>query len=90
MDGPNLNMKFFEEFSQHHKERSFHSLINIGSCGFHIVNGSYWRGKKKSGWSLKKLLKGAYYVLHNSPARREDCESITGFNSYPLSFCSTR
>ena len=29
MDGPNVNMKFFEEFSQHHKERSFHSLILV-------------------------------------------------------------
>ena len=36
MDGPNVNMKFFEEFLQHHKKRSFHSLINIGSCGLHI------------------------------------------------------
>ena len=33
MDGANVNMKFFEEFLQHHKERSSHSLINIGSCG---------------------------------------------------------
>ena len=29
MDGPNVNMKFFEEFSQHHKERSSHSLILV-------------------------------------------------------------
>ena len=83
-------MKFFEELSQHHKERSFHSLINIGSCGLHIVHGSFSQGKTKSGWSLKKISKGIYYVLHNLPAHREDYESVTGSNSYPLSFCSTR
>ena len=53
MDGPNVNMKFFEEFSQHHKERSFNSLNNIGSYGLHIVHGSFSRGETKSGWSLK-------------------------------------
>ena len=55
MDGPNVNMKFFEEFSQHHKECSFHSLINIGSCGLHIVHGSFSRVETESGWSLKKF-----------------------------------
>ena len=90
MDGANVNMKFFEEFSQQHKERSFHSLINIGSCGLHIVYGSFSRGETKSGRSLKIFLKGFYYVLHNSPARREDYESVTGSNSYPLSFCLPR
>ena len=54
VDGPNVNMKFFEEFSRHHKERSFHSLINIGSCALHIVYGSFSRGEIKSVWSLKK------------------------------------
>ena len=28
--------------------------------------------------------------LHESPARREDFESVTGINKYPLFFCSTR
>ena len=90
MDGPNVNMKFFEKFSQHQKKRSFYSLINIGSCGFHIVHGSFSRGERKSRWSLKNFLKGVSYVPHNSPARREDYEKVTGSNSYPLSFCSTR
>ena len=71
MDGHHVNMKFFEKFLQHHNDRSFHSLTNIGSCGLHIVHGSFSREETKSGWSLEKFLKGVYYVLHNSPARRE-------------------
>ena len=55
MDGPNVNIKFFEEFLQHQKKCSFHSLIDIGSCGLHIVHGSFSQGETKSGWSLKKI-----------------------------------
>ena len=84
MDGPNVSMKFFRSFRS-----TTNSLINIGSCGLHIVHGSFSRGETKSGWGLKKFLKGVYYVLHNSPASREDYESVTGSHSYPLSFCST-
>ena len=90
MDGPSINMKFFDEFSQHCKEHSFHSLISIGSCGLHIVHGSLSWGETKSRWSLKNFLKGVYYILHNSPACREDYESVAGSNSYLLSFWSTR
>ena len=90
MDDPNVNMKFFEEFSQHNKERSFHSLINIGSCGLRIVHGSFSQGETKSGWRLKKNLKGVYYVLHHSPARRKDYESVTGSSSLPLNFYLSR
>jgi hypothetical protein len=90
MDGPNVNLKFFREFSSQFKETNNHSLVNIGSCCLHVINGSFARGVEKSEWGLKKLLKGAYHLLHNTPARREDYESLTGSSTYPLSFCSTR
>ena len=90
MDGRNVNMKFFKEFLQHHKHCSLHSLINIDSCGLHIVHGNFSCGETKSRWSLKNFLKGVYYVLHDSPAHKEDYESVTGSNSYPLSIYSTR
>ena len=35
------------------------------------------------------MLKGAYQLLHDTPARREDCETITKSVPYPH-FCSTR
>jgi len=90
MDGPNVNLKFFQEFSAKFKVENYHSLVDIGSCSLHIVHGAFRTGAEKSEWSLKKLLKGAYTILHNTPARREDFESVTGSSTYPLSFCSTR
>ena len=90
MDGPNVNIKFHQEFSAHFKESNFHSLIDIGSCSLHIIHRSFTTGAEKSGWKLQKVLKGAYHILHNTPAQREDYGSLTGSKTYPLAFCSTQ
>ena len=85
MDGPNVNMKFFKKFSQQQKERSFHSLIINGSYGLPIVHGNMEKQNHDEVW--KKLWNVG---PHNSPARWEYYESVTGSNSYSLSFCLTR
>ena len=90
MDGPNVNLKFYKEFSALYKENNFHSLVNIGTCSLHTVHGSFRSGVAATGWGIKKVLKGAYYVLHNSPARREDYESQSGSSKYPFNFIVTR
>ena len=90
MDGPNANIKFHQESSAHFKESNFHSLIDVGSCSLNIIHRSFTTGAEKSGWKLQKVLKGAYHILHNTPARREDYKSLTSSKTYPLAFCSTR
>ena len=90
MDGPNVNVKFYKEYVSHLNEECHHQLLDIGSCSLHIIHGSLCTGEKKSEWELKKTLKGAYRILHDTPARREDYESVTGSKIYPFSFCSTR
>ena len=49
MDGPNVNVKFNQEFSAHFKESNFHSLIDIGSCSLLIIHRSITTGAEKSG-----------------------------------------
>ena len=78
MGDPNVNIKFHQEFSTHFKERNSKSLIRIGSCSLHIIHINFTSGAEKSGRKLQKGLKGAYHILHNTPAHREDCESLTG------------
>ena len=39
---------------------------------------------------IKETLKGGFQLLHNSPARREDYESVSGSTKYPLYYCATR
>lgn len=90
MDGPNVNLKFFKEFAKARKDDMLHTLIDIGSCSLHIVHGSFKTGAKKSNWNIKETLRGVFQILHNTPARREDYESVTGCFIYPLFFCDTR
>ena len=89
MDGPRVNIKFLKDI-QKKREDLFHSLIDIGTCSLHSVNGSVKVGFEKSSLKIKETLKGGFQILHHSPARREDFESITGSTKYLLYFCATR
>ena len=88
MDGPHVNLKFYQELTKKREEQMFHSLLDIGSCRLHIIHGSFKTGAEKSKWNIKELLKGVFHLLHNSPARREDHESITALQNM-LYFCAT-
>ena len=59
----------------------FHRLISVGSCGLHPIHGAFHASAEATEWSIKKILIGAYYVLHDSPAN--------GSNKFPLNFCGT-
>ena len=65
-------------------------LVKIGSCSLHTVHGALKRAVESTSWKIKQKLTGKWQILHESPARREDIESVTGTNKYPLFFCSTR
>ena len=90
MDGPNVNLKFYQKFVQKRKDENYHSLIDIGSCGLHVIHGSLGTGVDDSQWALKKVMKGAYQLFHDIPALRDDYESITRSSTYPFSYCSNR
>ena len=38
IDGSNVNLKFYREFVQKRKDENFHLLIDIGSCGLHVIH----------------------------------------------------
>lgn len=90
MDGPSVNTKFLGEIKKERDESGISKLIDIGSCNLHIVHGALKTGTEKTGWNLKGILKGAFQLLKDSPARREDYVSITGSTIFPLQFCATR
>ena len=90
MDGLNVNLKFLREFSKPRVGDSVHSLADIGTCSLHSVHGSMKTGEIASKWCLKKIMKSAYTIMHDSPACREDYTCISGSKLYPLSFCTTR
>lgn len=92
MDGPNVNKKFYRDYCL---DRSTSlpdapNLIDIGSCGLHVIHGAFKTGANATGWKLDNLLRSLYYLFNESPARRADYTAITDSEIFPLQFCSTR
>ena len=83
MDGPTVNHKFYSKLVEQRKEISAPGMIDIGSCGLHIIHGAFKTVFEATGWALKSILKGAHTVLHDTPARRADYFTVTGSDQYP-------
>ena len=90
MDGPNSKLKFLSEMKKLRIEDELAFLIDIGSCNLHVIHGSFKTGSESSVWNLHKILEGAFTLLHDTPARRDDYFNLTGSLEYPLQFCGSR
>ena len=88
VDGLSVSHEFLEEVSKERKGDEQYQLINIG--GLHAIHDDFKTGAENAECNIKETLKGAFQVFHNSPARRDDFESMTGMKVYPLLFCTTR
>ncbi|XP_055620811.1 uncharacterized protein LOC129765028 [Toxorhynchites rutilus septentrionalis] len=89
MDGPNVNWSFLRELKmdfEHGEER----LLDLGSCGLHILHGAFKEGVRCSGWNVTKYLRGIYHIFKDVPARRALFTSYSGSAVYPLKFCAHR
>ena len=49
VDGPRVNLKFYNEIVQDRQENMVHLLIDIGSFSLHIVHGSFKTVAEKTG-----------------------------------------
>ena len=67
MDGPNLNKAFLSMLNEEHQTNESSTLIDIGTCCLHTINGSLQMGAKATDWNLKKLLSSMYQIFHESP-----------------------
>ena len=89
MDGPNTNLTVLEKNKKKRVEGELPQFIDIGTCNLHTVHGAFETGATKSNWNLKKLLKGPYRILRDTPARREDYFNLNGCSKSPLPFVAT-
>ncbi|KAJ8917012.1 hypothetical protein NQ315_012930 [Exocentrus adspersus] len=88
---PSVNWKFYRLLKQKLDDEC--SLIDLGSCGLHIIHGSLQTGHKASGWSVNSFLTGLYLLFKDVPTRRSDfigIIEITKTSVFPLKFCQTR
>ena len=89
MDGPSVNWTFLKEIQKHHEEAELPQLINIGSCGLHIIHGAFQTGATTTCWNIKGTLKAIYKLLHDSPVCHADYISVSGSMIFPFLFCAT-
>ena len=65
-------------------------MLNIGSCGLHIIHNAFRSGSMETNWEVGQTLSSLYWLFKDSPARRQDFVSITGSSVFPKQFCSHR
>ena len=71
-------------------ENELPSLLDVGSCGLHVVHGDFQTGVKAAGWELEKVLKAMWRLFNDFPARRGLYIKHSTRNHFPLMFCGTR
>ena len=89
MGSPNVNIKLLKMIQAERSEHEEHQLIDIGSCGLHTIDNAFKTRAEIAVCIMKKILKGAYQIFHDSPARQEDFLLVTNTNQFPQSFCVT-
>ena len=92
MDGPNVNWKLYSMLQKELQVECSTSLLNVGSCGLHIVHGAYKKGIDSTDWNLSSILSAFHRLFKDSPARRDNYCSILDEDSplMPLKHCPTR
>ena len=90
VDRPSVNLKFYKKLANERSDSGISALLDFGSWSLHIVNSVFQRGTEQSGWNVKKTLKSAWEWFHDSPARRDDYETLTGSTTFTVAYCATR
>lgn len=80
MDGPNVNWKFLTMMTEQAERENHKTLLNIGSCGLHIIHNAFRNGHDSTKWEVDTFLSTIYYLFYESPTRREDYNKVTGIN----------
>ena len=90
MDGPNVNWKAYDQLHEEIADDVHHGLIDIGSCGLHILHNAFRKGAVESTWNIESALSSLYWLFHDLPARREDFVAETDATVFPKRFCPHR
>ena len=90
MDGPNVNWDVLSLHSSYREKNEFSRLINIGSCGLHVLHGALQTRIMETDWEDNKVLHAMWKISDEWPARRDIYIRETGCDIFPLHFCKTR
>ena len=88
IDGPNVNWKLYDSIVEERNQNDdYLALIDIGPCSLHVVHGVFRSGVQKTEWGCTL---GHAHLFDESPAKREDYQSITGSKVFPVPFSGHR
>lgn len=90
MDGPNTNWAVLEKLKAFRSKNEMPQVMEVGSCGLHIVHGAFQTGVKATSWQLEKILKAMWKLFNDSPARRDLYIQLNQSEVFLLMFCQTR
>ena len=84
MDGPSVYWNVLEKLDDYLTNKDIPETIYIGSCNQHILHGAFQTAVQSSGLNIDKVLKSMYWILHDSPAKREVFCRESGGDVFPL------
>ena len=88
-DGPNVNLLFLKSVVMFREEKKYLLLVDIGTCGLHVVHVSLKTlAHKGTDWDIQKLLKPMWQFLHEAPVQR--ALYISESLDYPVKICTHR
>ena len=90
MDLTNVNWDVLSFHSSDREENEFSGLINVGSCGLHVLHGALQTRIMVTDWEVSKVLHAMWKISDEWPARRDIYIKETGCDIFPLHFCKTR
>lgn len=90
MDGPYVNLKLRQLLEDDFKTTTTVKMLDIGTCGLHVLHNAFRNGCSASGWGLESLFRAAYSLFDKAPARREDFIAVTKASTFPMQYCSHR
>lgn len=92
LDGPNVNLSFLKKLENHLQilNPDGKSILDIGICSLHTVNGAIKTAINKCEWNLSQFFRSLYNFFKGSPARRAKYTEITSSKSFPFKFTSVR
>lgn len=90
MDGANVNFKLLKMLPAEMTETTGKQMLDIGSCGLHVLNVAFKTGFKNSDWNILAFFRAAYYLFKDSPSCRGTFIAVTQSATFPMKFCSVR
>ena len=85
MHGMSTNSMFLDDLNKDRKYSEMPELTNIGSCSLHVIHGAFETAIQSFTWNIKESLKGCSQSLHESPARRQNYETLQVQQNIPFS-----